>query len=78
MNELDAQNQSDVFKGEWKPEPFEYEVCCMEGMDCYSGAYANKAGRAQIEKDLASARDNLVAAQEYYDEKNAIRLVKES
>lgn len=39
--------------GYWEPkERFEEAVCCMEGMECWSGQFANAAGRGQLEADL--------------------------
>jgi hypothetical protein len=37
----------------WEPRKFETAVCCMAGMECYSSDFANAAGRAQLEDELA-------------------------
>jgi hypothetical protein len=41
------------------PELFEEAVCCMEGMDCWTGAYANTQGRAGLEAELAWLQEEL-------------------
>jgi hypothetical protein len=57
--------------GFWEPPRFETEVCCMKGMECYSGAFANAAGRAAIIGDIARLQTELVGAKEIYDVLNA-------
>lgn len=37
---------------DWQPEPFAEAVCCMKGMDCWTGKFANAAGRAQLIADI--------------------------
>jgi len=36
----------------WEPVEFKKAVCCMPGMDCWSGDFANKAGRQSLLDDL--------------------------
>jgi hypothetical protein len=57
-------------QGFWEPSRWETAVCCMQGMDCWSGAFANAAGRAQLEADLANFQAELVGVQARYEELN--------
>lgn len=45
---------------EWKPERWDYEVCCMEGMPCWTGDFANAAGRGAIEAEIEWREKDLV------------------
>lgn len=40
--------------GFWEPPRFTDAVCCMEGMECFTGEFANAAGRAKLIKDIAN------------------------
>ena len=61
--------------GYWEPkEPFTEAVCCMEGMDCWSGSFANDAYRGQLESDLAKFEMDLERSKVVYDELNADNL----
>jgi hypothetical protein len=42
----------------------------MEGMDCWTGAFANAAGRAQLESELANYRGQLETAKVEFDALN--------
>lgn len=57
--------------GFWEPPRFDEAVCCMPGMDCWTGDFANAAGRAGLLEQLAIAEAELVGAKELYDELNA-------
>jgi hypothetical protein len=62
--------------GGWGPELFKDAVCCMEGMDCWTGAFANTAGRAQLEAELARLEDALPELQEHFDDLNLVNVQK--
>lgn len=55
----------------WTPEPWTTEVCCMKGMDCYTGAFENEAYRQQIERDLVGYRMELEHKKAAFDELDA-------
>lgn len=57
--------------GFWEPPRFDEAVCCMPGMDCWTGEFANAAGRAGLLEKLAMANEELVFAKETYDILNA-------
>jgi hypothetical protein len=57
--------------GFWEPPRFDEAVCCMRGMECWTGDFAAAAGRAQIMADIAKFQEELVGAKELYDELNA-------
>lgn len=48
----------------------------MRGMECWTGSFGNAAGRAELEKDLATFRERLNEYQQEYDELNAVNLEK--
>jgi len=50
----------------------------MEGMDCWTGAFANAAGRASLEQELATFERQLEGAKERFDELNAANLIKQA
>jgi hypothetical protein len=58
------------------PEPWTTAVCCMKGMDCFDGDFANAAGRASLEAELARFEGMAADAKEYYDELNVENLRK--
>jgi len=58
-------------EGFWEPPRFDEAVCCMPGMDCWTGDFAAAAGRASIMADIAKFQEELVGAKELYDELNA-------
>ena len=55
----------------WTPEPWSEAVCCMKGMDCYTGAFENEAYRQQIVRDLESYREELMHKKDAFDELDA-------
>jgi hypothetical protein len=55
----------------WYPHPFDWEVCCMPGMSCYTGDFANAAGRAQIVRELEQYRIEREEKKAYFDELDA-------
>lgn len=62
--------------GFWKPEPWATAVCCMKGMDCFSGAFETKAARENLVKELAGFEEELVGVKKLYDELNQDNLDK--
>lgn len=52
----------------WVPEPWGYEVCCMPGMACWTGDFANAAGRAEILRELEKNRGEMERAKAHFDE----------
>jgi hypothetical protein len=73
-----ANDQAGGFQGYWEPKPWEEAVCCMAGMDCWTGAFASAAGRATLEADLALFEGELAEAKSRYDELNADNLREEA
>jgi hypothetical protein len=57
--------------GFWEPPRFEEAVCCMPGMACWTGDFANAAGRAKLLEDIERLQGELVGVKERYDELNA-------
>jgi hypothetical protein len=57
----------------WKPEIFEEAVCCMQGMPCFDGDFANAAGRGAIIEELAWRELDLDDQKSEYDTLNAIK-----
>lgn len=57
--------------GFWEPPRFEEAVCCMQGMPCWTGDFANAAGRSKLLENIARLEGELVGAKELYDELNA-------
>lgn len=57
--------------GFWEPPTFDEAVCCMPGMDCWTGDFANAAGRAKIIEGIARLEAELVGATEEFDILNA-------
>jgi hypothetical protein len=45
----------------------------MQGMDCWTGSFANAAGRAQIEKQMKSLEEQLEKKKAVYDSLNIER-----
>ena len=43
----------------------------MPGMPCWTGAFANAAGRASIEAEIKGLEESMVAAKELYDSLSA-------
>jgi hypothetical protein len=62
--------------GFWEPKAWNKAVCCMDGMDCWTGKFANAAGRANLEKDIERFTEQEASAKELYDELNADNLAK--
>jgi hypothetical protein len=62
--------------GGWGLELFTEAVCCMEGMDCWTGAFANTAGRAQLEAELARLEEYLPELQDHFDDLNLVNVQK--
>lgn len=60
----------------WEPTVFEKAVCCMPGMKCWSGDFANQAGRQSLLNQLDQIEGELSQAKELYDELNAENLRK--
>jgi len=54
----------------WTPKLFSDAVCCMEGMDCWTGAFANTQGKLQLEAELAGYKEQLPALEAHFDELN--------
>lgn len=54
----------------FEPEPWTEAVCCMEGMECWTGSFANAAGRGVLEKELAEFRGLMEEYKVKYDELN--------
>lgn len=52
--------------GFWEPSKWETAVCCMPGMDCWTGAFANAAGRGQLEARIKQLGEELVVAEAEY------------
>jgi hypothetical protein len=57
--------------GVWEPPHFEEAVCCMVGMECWTGDFAAAAGRAKIVQDIERLTSELGPAKELFDELNA-------
>lgn len=57
----------------WTPEIFEEAVCCMEGMDCFDGDFANAAGRGAIIEELAWREADLEEQKKKFDTLNALK-----
>jgi hypothetical protein len=57
--------------GFWEPPRFEEAVCCMQGMPCWTGEFANAAGRSKLLESIVRLEGELVGAKELYDELNA-------
>jgi hypothetical protein len=57
--------------GFWEPPHFEEAVCCMQGMECWTGDFAAAAGRAKIVADIERLQAELGPAKELFDELNA-------
>lgn len=57
--------------GFWEPPRFEEAVCCMPGMPCWTGDFANAAGRTKLLEDIERLQGEMVGAKERYDELNA-------
>lgn len=57
----------------WAPERFEEAVCCMEGMPCFDGDFANAAGRGEIEEEIAWREVDLEWQKADFDRLNAER-----
>jgi hypothetical protein len=66
-----GQGETGTDTGFWEPPRFETEICCMPGMACWTGAFANAAGRANIEAQIKSIEEEMGKAKEIYDELNA-------
>jgi len=64
-----ATNTTEI--GFWEPPRFDEEVCCMKGMDCWTGEFANAAGRAAIIADIEKFSEEMVEAKDLYDVLNA-------
>lgn len=62
----------------WEPKTFEKAVCCMPGMECWSGDFANTAGRQSLLNQLENIQGELKKAKEHYDELNAENLRKQA
>lgn len=43
----------------WTPPLWENEVCCMKGMKCWTGKFADKAAQEQYEKEIAKFEKEL-------------------
>jgi hypothetical protein len=57
--------------GFWEPPTFDEAVCCMPGMECWTGDFANAAGRTRIIETIARLEDDLVYAREDFEILNA-------
>jgi hypothetical protein len=62
------------FTGWWEPKPWDHAVCCMKGMECWTGKFAAAAGKATLEADLAQFEWELEDATAHFDELNAENL----
>lgn len=62
------------FTGWWEPKPWEEAVCCMDGMECWTGKFAAAAGKANLEADLAQYEGELEEATAIFDDLNAENL----
>jgi hypothetical protein len=60
----------------WEPKTWDKAVCCMPGMKCWSGEFANQAGRQSLLNQLEQVGVELGYAKELYDELNAENLRK--
>jgi hypothetical protein len=57
--------------GFWEPPRFEEAVCCMPGMACWTGDFANAAGRTKLLEDIANLEGEMDGAKATFDELNA-------
>jgi hypothetical protein len=61
----------------WEPVVWNKAVCCMPGMDCWNGDFANKAGREQLLADLDRFQGEYESAKAEYDVLNEENLIRQ-
>lgn len=54
----------------WKPEPWKEEVCCMKGMPCWTGKFADAAARAKLAEALGRFAGELKAVEGTFNDLN--------